>query len=405
MSPASYKLTTAAYPCGCRMRLHTGIASAHTRTSSPLGFQAPSVDVSRLGSHSQASSSAKASGTGQTKRIQTKCALQPVPFKPSKLTVQRFPGTRQSGLCPQHPRRYTLTHNDLTGQLLLTIGHYYNKKQLSGWYNRLLRDEILAYWQFGSDKPLLHIECHVSGEETWLAPPILRDYIFRREMPLVLNVINFAEAPLLADNPAMADAQVMVHLASHVQAYHATVLWGRLSDCSSWQPPPRWARARLVAPNGPAVLPNFAGTLASQQILTDSLSDSAQQSMAVTAMDDPMQDEPCVLPTAELEASMHASPADRLDGICCQQTAAHSSTSLGSESQDVASSSQSSCESSMPHSRRPRQSAACYRLHVACTAATSPCHVHSQVNTGFQHRQLSRQSKLSGFAYHVPPRL
>lgn len=114
-----------------------------------------------------------------------KCALQPVPFKPSKLTVQRFPGTRQSGLCPQHPRRYTLTHNDLTGQLLLTIGQHYNKKQLSGWYNRLLRDEILAYWQFGSDKPVLHIECHVSGEETWLAPPILRDYIFRREMPLV----------------------------------------------------------------------------------------------------------------------------------------------------------------------------------------------------------------------------
>ncbi|KAL0049690.1 hypothetical protein WJX82_007768 [Trebouxia sp. C0006] len=201
--------------------------------------------------------------------IQTKCALQPVPFKPSKLTVQRFPGTRQTGLCPQHPRRYTLTHNDLTGQLLLTIGHHYNKAQLSGWYNRLLRDEILAYWQFGSDKPVLHIECHVSGEETWLAPPILRDYIFRREMPLVLNVINFAEAPLLADNPAMADAQVMVHLASHVQAYHATVLWGRLSDCSSWQPPPRWARTRLVAPNGSAVLPNLAGTSGTPAVLRD----------------------------------------------------------------------------------------------------------------------------------------
>lgn len=99
--------------------------------------------------------------------------------------MQRFPGTVQSGLCPQHPRLYTLTHNDLTGQLLLTIGHQYNRKQLSGWYNRLLRDEILAYWQFGTDKPVLHIECHVSGQETWLAPPILRDYIFRREMPLV----------------------------------------------------------------------------------------------------------------------------------------------------------------------------------------------------------------------------
>ena len=33
----------------------------------------------------------------------------------------------------------------------------------------------------------------------------------------VLNVIKFAEAALLADNPAMANAQIMVHLASHVQ--------------------------------------------------------------------------------------------------------------------------------------------------------------------------------------------
>lgn len=116
------------------------------------------------------------------------CALQSVPFRPSKLTVQYLPGTVQSGYCLLQPRRYTLTHNDLTGQLLLTIGQQYNPAQLSGWYNRLLRDEILAYWQFGNEQPVLHIECHVSGEETWLAPPILRDYIFRREMPLVRNV-------------------------------------------------------------------------------------------------------------------------------------------------------------------------------------------------------------------------
>lgn len=99
--------------------------------------------------------------------------------------MQYLPGTSHSGRCLLQPRRYTLTHNDLTGQLLLTIGQQYNNAQLSGWYNRLLRDEILAYWQFGDKQPVLHIECHVSGEETWLAPPILRDYIFRREMPLV----------------------------------------------------------------------------------------------------------------------------------------------------------------------------------------------------------------------------
>lgn len=175
-------------------------------------------------------------------------ALQSVPFNPKKLTVQYQPGTLHSEFSPSLPRRYTLTHNDLTGQLLLTIGPQYSKQQLSGWYSRLLRDEILAHWQWHGPSPILHIECHVSGRETWLAPPVLRDYIFRREMPLVssvlpyarasdlqqfckidlnthsvtscpvqvLNIINFAEAKFLGDNPCLANAQVMVHLSSHV---------------------------------------------------------------------------------------------------------------------------------------------------------------------------------------------
>lgn len=45
---------------------------------------------------------------------------------------------------------------------------------------------MLAEWQFGSGGcASLHVHCHVSGEERWLAPPGLRDFIFRREMPLV----------------------------------------------------------------------------------------------------------------------------------------------------------------------------------------------------------------------------
>lgn len=48
------------------------------------------------------------------------------------------------------------------------------------------RDEVLAEWRFGSGgRASLHVHCHVSGEERWLAPPGLRDVIFRREMPLV----------------------------------------------------------------------------------------------------------------------------------------------------------------------------------------------------------------------------
>lgn len=39
---------------------------------------------------------------------------------------------------------------------------------------------------------VLHIYCHVSGEEMWPAPPRLRSFIFQREMGLVLDTITHA---------------------------------------------------------------------------------------------------------------------------------------------------------------------------------------------------------------------
>lgn len=53
---------------------------------------------------------------------------------------------------------------------------------------------MLAEWSFGGDgEASLHVHCHVSGEERWLAPPALRNYIFQREMPLV----DFLSTPIL----------------------------------------------------------------------------------------------------------------------------------------------------------------------------------------------------------------
>jgi hypothetical protein len=112
--------------------------------------------------------------------------LDPPSFYPEKLSVRYIDGVGSAGLGPALPRRYTLTHNDLTGALQLTIGREYNRQQISGMYTRLLRDEIKAEWvQQGGDGLTLHVHCHVSGEERWLAPPILRNFIFRREMTLV----------------------------------------------------------------------------------------------------------------------------------------------------------------------------------------------------------------------------
>jgi hypothetical protein len=66
-------------------------------------------------------------------------------LKPEKLHVRFAPSTTADG--PVVPRRYTLTHSDVTGDLFLTIGPAYDHKQISGLYTRFMRDEVLAEWR------------------------------------------------------------------------------------------------------------------------------------------------------------------------------------------------------------------------------------------------------------------
>ena len=221
----------------------------------------------------------------------------PPPFDPAKLTVTRLPGVEEkesssgssrtgngtakatsnpssSSSSPPPPaaplfplpRRYTLTHNDVTGALALSIGPDYNSAQLEGWYVRMIRDEVLAEWRLegddekkgrkkkveGSDESdenksnsggpsghSLHVFCHVSGDARWLAPPRLRSRIFQREMALVLDTISHADAALLRANPGLTQASVVVHLRSHVASLDARLVWGILGDRRGWREPPR----------------------------------------------------------------------------------------------------------------------------------------------------------------------
>jgi hypothetical protein len=71
-------------------------------------------------------------------------------------------------------------------------------------YTRFLRDEVLAEWAAGS----LHVHCHVRGDaEWWLAPRQLRGFIFRREMPLVLDTVRFADRDFLSQHAGARAAQ------------------------------------------------------------------------------------------------------------------------------------------------------------------------------------------------------
>ena len=148
-------------------------------------------------------------------------------LQPDKLHTQFAAGTTPEG--PLFPRRYTLTHSDSTGDLFLTVAPEVHQKQISGWYTRLMRDEVLAEWQQSPEGPALHVSCHVSGGVAF-GTAAMRDDIFRRELPLVLEALRFGDAALFQSQPELDGAAVWVHFESAAPRYNQTERWGTPSD-------------------------------------------------------------------------------------------------------------------------------------------------------------------------------
>lgn len=146
---------------------------------------------------------------------------------PGKLHVRLAKGAGPDG--PVVPRRYTLTHSDATGDLFLTVGPDYDQKQISGWYTRLMRDEVLAEWRDESDGPALHLFCHVSGGLVFGGAGMRYD-IFRRELPLVLEAFRYGDRELFLAHPQLDQAAIWVHFHSANRRYQKTEPWGTLAD-------------------------------------------------------------------------------------------------------------------------------------------------------------------------------
>jgi hypothetical protein len=148
-------------------------------------------------------------------------------LKPEKLHVGFAPDTAPEG--PVAPRRYTLTHSDATGDLFLTIGSDYDRQQISGWYTRLMRDEVLAEWRDEGDGPALHVHCHVSGGLV-LGPAGWRYAIFQRELPLVLEAFRFGDRRLFEAQPELDQAPIWVHFHAAQSRYNRGESWGTPAD-------------------------------------------------------------------------------------------------------------------------------------------------------------------------------
>ena len=149
-------------------------------------------------------------------------ADQALRFNPQKLHIR----CSQSG---SGERRYTLTHSDATGDLFLTIAAEFDRRQVSGWYTRFMRDEVLGEWLVEGDQPSLQIHCHVSGGLVF-GTAGYRYSIFKGHLPLVLQVICSGDRDFLMENPAMLDAPIIVHFHSRSQAFNKTESYGLARD-------------------------------------------------------------------------------------------------------------------------------------------------------------------------------
>jgi magnesium dechelatase len=147
-------------------------------------------------------------------------------LNPEQLHVSYLKGAKADS--PKHPRAYTLTHSDLTGELYLTIGKTYNRRQVSGIYTRLMRDEVLAEWR-DEEQPSLHVHCHISGGLVF-GTAGYREATFREHMPLVLETFYYSDRTLIELHPELGQAPVVVHFHSPRHKRDKVETWGTFEN-------------------------------------------------------------------------------------------------------------------------------------------------------------------------------
>ena len=148
-------------------------------------------------------------------------------LNPDKLHVTYLTATTPGEITM--PRRYTLTHSDITGELFLTIGSEYDTTQVSGVYTRLMRDEVLAELCGEGDNPVFRVYCHVSGGFV-VGTARWRYNIFRSELPLVLEAIRYGDRSVFEQEPKLDSVPVFIHLNSKDSRFNKVEEWGTMFE-------------------------------------------------------------------------------------------------------------------------------------------------------------------------------
>lgn len=150
----------------------------------------------------------------------------------SELESEKLHVTFHGGISRQElslPRKYTLTHSDFTGDMFLSIGPEYDKKQISGFYTRLMRDEVLAEYKESGKELSLHVYCHVSGGLI-IGSAGWRNNILHYHTPMVIEAFCCGDEKLITANPEMGNTKVLVYFLSNHEKYNCIEDWGPIIE-------------------------------------------------------------------------------------------------------------------------------------------------------------------------------
>lgn len=139
-----------------------------------------------------------------------------------KLTVEFREGVTSTE--PIVHRRYTLTHSDITAELFLTIGLEYAYDKIN-----FMRDEVYGEWTYSENSYIYYAYVLIDGE---FSPEVaaIRNYIFRRELPLALEAIRYGDNGLFVAHPWLDDSPIYIHFMSSIPEYNKVEYWGTFSD-------------------------------------------------------------------------------------------------------------------------------------------------------------------------------
>ncbi|WP_264174732.1 staygreen family protein [Clostridium estertheticum] len=125
---------------------------------------------------------------------------------------------------PIIPRKYTLTHSDVTGELFLTIAANYDYDKITD-----MRDEVLAEWIIVNREYALMVNVMVDKEKNPIMSAV-RNSIFTKELPLALSAIRYGDREFFRENSSLDKAPIYVKFNSVYPMFNRLELGGTPSD-------------------------------------------------------------------------------------------------------------------------------------------------------------------------------